>query len=116
MDKKILAKQKINDSKVFNLLKKLGLKSSTMGIRYILCCVKFGVNSNEEILNMEKIYLKISKTYNVSPTTIRVSIKQSLDHRSMSLSKKNFESVFGYDYNEDTFTNKEFIEEIIRIL
>lgn len=116
MDKEILAKQKINNIDTFNLLKRLGIKTSTKGIKYLLNCIRIGYYSDSEYLNMEKIYLEMSEKYNVSPTTIKISIKQSLENRNVHLAQNNFKSIFGYEYNEYTFTNKEFIEEIIRLL
>ena len=116
MDKKNLTTQKINNIKVFNLIKRLGIKTSTVGMKYILSVILIGYNSYSDIMNFEKIYKKIGKKYNVSPSTIRNAIQHSLDHRNYKLAEKNFESIFGYEYNEYTFVNKEFFEEVFRVI
>ena len=85
-------------------------------MKYILSVILIGYNSYDEIINFEKIYKEIAKKYNVSPHTVRNSIQNSLNHRNYQLAKKNFESIFGYEYNEYTFVNKEFFEEILRVL
>lgn len=116
MDKKNLAKQKINNITIFNLIKSLGIKTSTTGMKYILSVILIGYSSYDDIMNFEKIYRKIAKKYNVSPSTVRNAIQNSLNHRNYKLAEKNFESIFGYEYNEYTFINKEFFEEILRVI
>ena len=116
MDKQILTKPKMNNIEVFNLLKRLGIRTSSVGIKYILSVIRIGRFSNDYKLQMEDIYIQVAKIYNVSPLSIKSGIKYSLDHRNISISQKNFESIFGYEYDEYLFINKEFIEEVLRII
>ena len=116
MNKEILTKPKMNNIEVFNILKRLGIRTSSVGIRYILSVIRIGYVSNDYILQMEDIYVQVAKLYNVSPISIKCGIKYSLDHRNISISQKNFESIFGYEYDEYTFINKEFFEEILRVI
>ena len=47
---------------------------------------------------------------------IRSSIRYAIDSRGIKKCEKNFEKIFGYEYNESIFTNKNFIEELLRII
>lgn len=47
---------------------------------------------------------------------IRRSIQYAIDSRDIKKCEKNFEIIFGYEYNESIFTNKNFIEELIRFI
>jgi len=116
MDKKILAKQKMNNVNVFNILKRLGIKSSNIGTKYIISTLLIGYKQYPNYLNMEKIYIQVANIYHVSTQAVKTGIKYSLDHRDYMLAKKNFESIFGYEYNEYTFMNKEFFEEVFRVI
>ena len=67
-------------------------------------------------MNFEEIYREIGNKYDVSHSTVRNAIQHSLDHRNYKLAEKNFELIFGYEYNEYTFINKEFFEEVLRVM
>ena len=59
-----------------------------------------------------EIYYSISKLYNkTTPKNIKDNIDYALSHRDVMKSKQNFERVFKFEYSEDVFTNKNFIEE-----
>lgn len=47
---------------------------------------------------------------------IRRSIQYAIDSRDIKKCEKNFEKIFGYEYNESIFANKNFVEEIINTL
>lgn len=73
------------------------------------------IKSNNIILydyKANEIYCSISKLYNnTTPKNIKDNIDYALSHRDVMKSKQNFESVFKFEYSEDVFTNKNFIEE-----
>ena len=54
MDKKNLAGQKINNIRVFNLIKSLGIKTSTTGMKYILSVILIGYSSYDDLMNFER--------------------------------------------------------------
>ena len=85
-------------------------------MKYMLSVILIVYNSYDDTINFEKIYKEIAKKYNVSPNTVRNTIQNSLNSRNHKLAEKNYESIFGYEYNEYTFVNKEFFEEILRII
>ena len=49
-------------------------------------------------------------------TQIRDSIKYALKHRNEIKCENNFKNVFGFEYDEEFFTNKKIIEEIANII
>jgi uncharacterized protein (DUF433 family) len=103
--------------KTYNILKALGLKTSHNGTKLIIKTVLKLVKEDDECITFEDIYLIISKELgNISKEQIRYCIKYAIDKRNKNLSENNFEKIFGYEYDEYLFTNKELIEEIVRII
>lgn len=97
-----------------NNLRLLGIKSCNKSTK-ILAKTIFYIKSNNIILEDYKaneIYCSISKLYNnTTPKNIKDNIDYALSHRDVMKSKQNFERVFKFEYSEDVFTNKNFIEE-----
>lgn len=74
------------------------------------------IDSNN-IIKIKDIYENISKTtIYFTPEQVRISIKYAIDHRNEQKSIQNFKKIFNYDYDEEIFTNKDFLEEIANIL
>ena len=70
-----------------------------------------------KITYLEDIYLQISSYYpSQSPSKIRNAIKYVLDNRNETLCKKNFEKIFGFEYDEIYFETKNFIEELVNLI
>ena len=97
-----------------NNLRLLGIKSCNKSTK-ILAKTIFYVKSSNIMLDDYKaneIYYSISKLYNkTTPKNIKDKIDYALSHRDVMKSKQNFERVFKFEYSEDVFTNKNFIEE-----
>ena len=97
-----------------NNLRLLGIKSCNKSTK-ILAKTIFYVKSSNIMLDDYKaneIYYSISKLYNkTTPKNIKDNIDYALSHRDVMKSKQNFERVFKFEYSEDVFTNKNFIEE-----
>lgn len=97
-----------------NNLLLLGIKSCNKSTK-ILAKTIFYVKSSNIMLDDYKaneIYYSISKLYNkTTPKNIKDNIDYALSHRDVMKSKQNFERVFKFEYSEDVFTNKNFIEE-----
>ncbi len=72
--------------------------------------------NGNDYYNFEDIYEDIASLYDQSPSYVKWAIKYIIDNRNISLSEKNFEKIFGYEYNEYSFTNKELIQEIARVI
>ena len=107
----------INKSIIYNILRKLGIKTSNQGAKLIYLAIVIVINSNIEFIKLEDIYELISKQVkNMNKFQIRRSIQYAIDSRDIKKCEKNFEKIFGYEYNESIFANKNFVEEIINTL
>ncbi len=99
-------------------LRSLGIKAGNEGYKLIVKAVLIkAIEDNEN--NFEKfevVYDKLSSTINRTPKQIADNIYYALNHRNNSMSKENFEKIFGYSYDSKIFTNKEFIEEFANII
>ncbi len=97
-----------------NNLRLLGIKSCNKSTKMLAKTI-FYIKSNNIILEDYKaneIYCSIAKLYNnTTPKNIKDNIDYALSHRDISKSKQNFSRVFKFEYSEDVFTNKNFIEE-----
>ena len=95
----------------------LGLRGSSKGTILINKAIQIIIKNDYEYVVIKDIYKEISRDINnVNVEQIRVAIKYALDNRNESKSIKNFEKIFGYEYDEETFTNKNFIEELSRVI
>ena len=102
-----------------NNLRLLGIKSCNKSTKILIKTI-FYIKSNNIILDDYKaneIYCSISKLYkNTTPKNIKDNIDYVLSHRDVMKSKQNFERLFKFEYSEDVFTNKNFIEEFCNAL
>ena len=63
-----------------------------------------------------EIYCSISKLYkNTTVKNIEENIGYDISHRDILKSNQNLKRVFYFEYSEDVFTNKIFIEEFTDI-
>lgn len=100
-----------------NKLRSLGLNPALKGTKFINKAIQLLITSDNEFYILEDIYNEIANNYpSFNSAQIRNAIKYSLDHRNENLSIKNFERIFGFEYDEYVFTNKSFIEEFTRII
>lgn len=107
---------KNNNLIIYNILRKLGLRPNHRGIVFIMQAIQI-VQQKDDIFLINDVYIEISKNSKTfTPLQIRKSIQYALKNRNEKKSKNNFESIFGYEYDEDIFTNKDFIEELTRTI
>lgn len=97
---------------ITNILRLLGLNTSLSGTKLINITIQYIINNNIEFITLQTIYKEISKKYGYNIHTIRSNINLALTYRDDSLSIKNFEKIFGYEYYEKNFEPKIFIEEV----
>lgn len=101
---------------IYNTLRKLGLRPNHRGIVFIIQAIQI-VKNQEDIIVINDVYIEISKNSKTfTPLQIRKAIQYALKNRNEEKTKNNFKSIFGYEYDEDIFTNKDFIEECARII
>ena len=95
----------------------LGLSTSINGTKLIRKCIYNIINSNNDFYILEDIFQEIILNYpELNSKQIRSEIGYALSSRNERLSKKNFEKVFGYEYDSFIFTPKNFIDEIVSII
>ena len=105
-----------NNIIIYNAMRKLGFRPNNCGTIFILRAVNL-VKQNNDIVILNDIYIELSKaSTNFSPNQIKMAIKYAIDHRNEEKSIYNFKEIFGYDYDEEIFTNKDLIEELARIV
>lgn len=105
-----------NNIIIYNAMRKLGFRPNNCGTIFILRAVQLA-KQETDIIILNNIYIELSKTSaKFSPAQIKIAIKYAIDHRNEQKSINNFEKIFGYEYDEEVFTNKGLIEELARVL
>lgn len=100
-----------------SILRLLGLKTNMNGTKLIRKCIFYIINSDNDFYILEDIFQEIILNYpELNSKQIRSEIGYALNSRNERLSKKNFEKIFGYEYDSFIFTPKNFIDEIVNII
>lgn len=103
--------------KAYNLVKLLGFKTSHNGTKFIIKAILIILKQDNDFIVFEDIYSIISQELkNISKAQVKYCIKYAIDNRNEEKSINNFKNIFGYDYDQYIFTNKELIEELVRII
>lgn len=102
---------------IFNILRDIGLNTSHRGTKYINKAVQILITTDNDIIKAKDIYNSISNYYsNITPKQVKNDISYALNSKTEEKAKKNFEKVFGFEYDQYYFTNKTIIEEIARVV
>lgn len=102
---------------IYNILRNLGLYSNTKGTAIINKAIQIVLLNDNEFFSIDEIYNTLTNYYqNMSVMQIRDSIRYALKHRNEIKCENNFETIFGFEYDEDFFTNKKIIEEIANLI
>ena len=102
---------------IFNILRDIGLNTSHRGTKYINKAVQILVTTDNDIIKAKDIYNSISNYYSdITPKQVKNDISYALNSRTEEKAQKNFEKVFGFEYDQYYFTNKTIIEEIARVV
>lgn len=113
-------KTKINSKQVitiFNILRSIGLNTSHRGTKYINKAIQILMVADNDIVVINDVYKKIAKIYgNITPKQVKNDISYALNTRIENKALENFKRVFGFEYDSYYFTNKNIIEEIVRII
>lgn len=105
--------------KIRNILRLLGLNPSIKGTTLLNKAIRLILEKkiNEDFFIVNEIYMELTKYYKeLSFIQIKTYIQYALDHRDIKKSKKNFEMIFGFEYDNYYFTSKKFLEEVCEIL
>ena len=101
---------------IYNILRDIGLNITHKGTKYINKAVQLLYSMNNDIVILEDIYDNIANYYDTTPKQVKNAIAYSLNSRINKKTIKNFEKIFGFEYDVYYFTNKTIIEEIARII
>ena len=102
---------------IFNILRDIGLNTSHRGTKYINKAVQILVTTDNDIIKAKDIYNSISNYYsNITPKQVKNDISYALNSRIEEKAKKNFEKVFGFEYDQYYFTNKTIYHLILMVL
>ncbi len=101
---------------ITNILRSLGLNTSHKGTKLINKIVQYVIKYDIEFITLCDIYSHIAKEYGFTINSIKTNVNNALYNRNRTLSKYNFEKVFGYEYYEKVFEPKVFIEELSMII
>lgn len=100
-----------------NILRSLGINITHKGSMFLICAIQIVVTNNYDYIVLEDVYSLIAKKCkNTNISQIKNTIKYALDNRIKEKSINNFEKIFGFEYDEYFFTNKNIIEEISNII
>ena len=101
---------------IYNVIRKLGLRPNHLGTVLISKAVPL-IKEKADIIVIEDIYNELANINDsFSPAQVRVAIRYAIMNRNEEKTIMNFESIFGYEYDEELFTNKDFLEELARII
>ncbi|MGN1298667.1 MAG: sporulation initiation factor Spo0A C-terminal domain-containing protein [Candidatus Scatovivens sp.] len=116
MEDFIVKNKASNNIKIYNTIRRLGLRPNHSGTIFILKAIQM-IQKQSDFIIMNNIYIELAKTNeSFTASQIRVAIKYAIDNRNEKKSIDNFEEIFGYEYDEEIFTNKDFIEELSRTI
>ena len=102
---------------IFNILRSIGLNTSHRGTKYINKAVQIIAVSDNDIVVIKDVYKSIANLYsNITPKQVKNDISYALNSRQEEKTIKNFERIFNFEYDKYFFTNKNIIEEIVRII
>lgn len=102
---------------IFNILRSIGLNTSHRGTKYLNKAIQIVIKSNNDIIIAEDIYKSVAGIYgNITPKQVKNDISYALNSRAEEKTVKNFEKIFGFEYDQYYFTSKNIIEKISRIV
>ena len=108
----IIEKEKVVD--INKKLHSLVLNKKLNGTKLLNTTIQLIILSNNDFFVLEDVFDEIIKFYpTLNKTQIRMAMKYALDNRNERLCKRNFEKIFGFEYDEDIFYTKSFIDEFI---
>ena len=102
---------------ICNCLRSLGLKSGHKGTRLTNKAVHIIIMNGIELEKLNDIYKELSKYFpNSNPEYMRMHIAYAINNRDNNKTKENFKRIFGFDYSDDYFEPKIFIDELSNVI
>lgn len=105
--------EEINQKDLKKILTELRLNVFSLRVKQLISAINIAYKYPYLLNNIKDLYLEVSKLYNVSPKTIKWSIRTSVDTLNRSLSIDTLCSVFSLKFRPETVTPKFFIALIV---
>lgn len=109
-----VTKKATADSKINDLLVRLGVRANLKGFLYLETGIKICLEDREELDGITKrLYPSIARKHGTSPDKVEHAIRHAIEVSWMKGNKEEQKEVFGYDSDEGRRpTNAEFITRI----
>lgn len=102
---------------IYNILRDLGFKSSTKGTTLINKAIQFVIINEDDFIIIDSIYKLVANFYkNINVMQVQAYINYAIKHRNEDKCENNFSKIFGFEYDEYFFSNKNLIEEIANLI
>ena len=108
-----LKNKEIEQKKLKGLLAELRLSIFSTRVQQLITAINLAYEKPFLLNNIKDLYVEVAKIYNVSPKTIKWSIRTSIDTLNRSVSIDTLCSVFSLKFRPDTVTPKYFITLIV---
>lgn len=108
-----LKSQEINQKELKEILIELRLNVFSTRVKHLISAINVAYKRPYLLNNIKDLYSEVAKEYNISPKTVKWSIRTSIDTLNRSLSIDNLCSVFSLKFRPDTVTPKYFITLLV---
>lgn len=105
--------EEINQKELKEILTELRLNVFSTRGKQLISAINIAYKQPYLLNNIKDLYSEVAKLYNISPKTVKWSIRTSIDTLNRSLSIDNLCSVFSLKFRPDTVTPKYFITLIV---
>ena len=103
----------IDQKRLKELLAELRLSIFSTRVQQLITAINLAYEKPFLLNNIKDLYVEVAKIYNVSPKTIKWSIRTSIDTLNHSVSIDTLCSVFSLKFRPETVTPKYFITLIV---
>ena len=103
----------IDQKRLKELLAELRLSIFSTRVQQLITAINLAYEKPFLLNNIKDLYVEVAKIYNVSPKTIKWSIRTSIDTLNRSVSIDALCSVFSLKFRPETVTPKYFITLIV---
>lgn len=103
----------INQKELKDLLAELRLNIFSTRVQQLITAINLAYEKPYLLNNIKDLYIEVAKIYNLSPKTIKWSIRTSIDTLNRSVSIDTLCSVFSLKFRPETVTPKYFITLIV---
>lgn len=103
----------IDSKKLKELLTSLGFKVYSKNVSYLITAINIAYNRPYLLNNIKDLYSTVASQYNLSPTTIKWSIRNSIESLNRSTTIEEICSIFSLKHKLYNMTPKQFITIVV---